>query len=139
MKISMENSCLMVLPISSAARRIRQYNAGMGMGQNTRVTNRHTTAMEGTIIHKEWGMPGATAFAGGVSDSLYGASAYELNFDSVTAKKAWFFFDKEVVCLGAGIRSKAKETVTTTVNQCWLNGSIAIPSGTVSMNNKNNL
>lgn len=99
------------------------------------VTNRHYDNDEGTTIHKEWGIPGSTAFVGGVSDSLYGASAYELDFDSVTAKKAWFFFDKEVVCLGAGIRSHAKETVTTTVNQCWLNGNIVIPSGTVSANN----
>jgi len=54
-------------------------------------------------------MPGATAFAGGVSDSLYGASAFELNFDSVTAKKAWFFFDKEVVCLGAASVAKQRK------------------------------
>ncbi|HSC37383.1 MAG TPA: polysaccharide lyase family 8 super-sandwich domain-containing protein, partial [Chitinophagaceae bacterium] len=95
------------------------------------VTNRHYESDEGTIIYKEWGIAGTTAFAGGVSDSLYGASAYDLDFDSVTAKKAWFFFDKEVVCLGAGIRSKAREVVTTTVNQCWLNENILTSAGTV--------
>jgi chondroitin AC lyase len=99
------------------------------------VTNRHYNNDEGTMIHKEWGIAGATAFAGGVSDSLYGASAYDLDFDSVTAKKAWFFFDKEVVCLGAGIRSKATEAITTTINQCWLNGNILTSAGTMDKGN----
>ncbi|MEI6945578.1 polysaccharide lyase 8 family protein [Paraflavisolibacter sp. H34] len=72
-----------------------------------------------------WGEPGSTAFAGGVSDGVYGATGFELDHDSVTAKKAWFLFDKEVVCLGAGISSPAPEPITTTVNQCWRNGEVA--------------
>jgi len=32
---------------------------------------------------------------GGVSDSSYGASAYQQNYVGVTARKAWFFFDNE--------------------------------------------
>ena len=34
------------------------------------------------------------------------------------AHKAWFFFDEEIVCLGANISSTASEKVYTTVNQC---------------------
>lgn len=34
------------------------------------------------------------------------------------AHKAWFFFDEEIVCLGANIASTASEKVYTTVNQC---------------------
>lgn len=75
-------------------------------------------------LTKFWGEDGYNAFAGGVSDGIYGASGYELDFDSLSAKKAWFFFDKEVVCLGAGIKSNAPENVTTTVNQCLLNGNV---------------
>ena len=67
----------------------------------------------------EWGERGVGAFIGGVSDGVYGASAYQLNYNEVTAKKAWFFFDNEVVCLGAAINSFAKEAITTTVNQAW--------------------
>ena len=71
-----------------------------------------------------WGEPGHNDFAGGVSDSTYGASGYVLDFDSLQAKKAWFFFDKEIVCLGAGISSNTAEPITTTINQCWLNGKV---------------
>ena len=46
---------------------------------------------------------------GGVSDSIYGATAYaymDTNPEVNTgAKKSWYFFDNEVVCLGAGIQS----------------------------------
>ncbi len=71
-----------------------------------------------------WGEQGRNDFAGGVSDGVYGASGYMLDYDSLQAKKSWFFFDKEIVCLGAGINSNAPESVTTTVNQCWLNGEV---------------
>ena len=36
------------------------------------------------------------------------------------AKKAWFFFDNEVVCLGSGINSTSYAPVYTTINQCLL-------------------
>ncbi|WP_158542225.1 polysaccharide lyase 8 family protein [Pedobacter chinensis] len=87
-------------------------------------TSRDYSTDQGATIQKEWGIPGTTTFVGGVSDGIYGASTYDLNNDSVQAKKAWFFFDREVVCLGAGISSEAKETVTTTINQTWLRGNV---------------
>ncbi len=62
---------------------------------------------------------GTDAFSGGVSDSLYGVSAYVVRQDLNTySKKSWFMFDEEVVCLGAGIRSTLPYKVSTTVNQC---------------------
>jgi chondroitin AC lyase len=73
-----------------------------------------------------WEQPGTTNFTGGVSDGLYGASTYSLAYDSVKAKKAWFFFDKEIVCLGAGIQSNTPENITTSVNQCWSKGAVII-------------
>ena len=72
----------------------------------------------------EWGERGISSFVGGVTDGLYGTTAYQLDYDEVRAKKAWFFFDDEIVCLGAGINSFAKEAVTTTVNQTWANGRV---------------
>jgi len=75
-------------------------------------------------LTKFWGENGSNAFAGGVSDGIYGASAYALNYDSLQAKKSWFFFDNEIVCLGAGIKSNTAENITTTVNQSWLNGNV---------------
>ena len=86
------------------------------------VTSRDYASDRPTTIF--WGEDGHNAFAGGVSDGIYGASAYVLNYDSLEAKKSWFFFDHEIVCLGAGIKSSAAENITTTVNQSWLNGTV---------------
>lgn len=77
-------------------------------------------------ITVQWGENGSTAFVGGVSDSIYGVTCYDMDYNEGKAKKAWFFFDKEVVCLGAGISSTSAENITTTINQCWLNGKVKI-------------
>lgn len=70
----------------------------------------------------DWQTPGTSTFAGGVSDSLYGASVYSYTDSyaeiNTSAHKAWFFFDNEVVCLGAGIHSTSQHPVFTTINQC---------------------
>ncbi|HEY8896252.1 MAG TPA: polysaccharide lyase family 8 super-sandwich domain-containing protein [Niastella sp.] len=81
---------------------------------------------EDVLMDKFWGELGSTSFAGGVSDSIYGATAYDMNYDGVKAKKAWFFFDNEVVCLGAGINGTGNNPVVTTLNQCWLNGNVQV-------------
>lgn len=76
-------------------------------------------------LEKFWGHPGDNAYAGGVSDQQYGATAYQLTYDGVSAKKAWFFFDDEVVCLGTDIRSETDKNITTTLNQAWLQGTVS--------------
>lgn len=87
----------------------------------------------------QWGEEGSTSFVGGVSDSVYGATAYEMNYNGVKAKKAWFFFDREVVALGAGINSSEAEHVVTTVNQCWSNGKVALlQNGTINSDGNSN-
>lgn len=92
-------------------------------------TSRDYPDDNGATVLKEWGIPGTTKFVGGVSDGIYGVSCYDLNYDSVQAKKAWFFFDREVVCLGTGIKSSTKENITTTINQTWLRGDVASSNG----------
>ncbi|MBW8330637.1 MAG: hypothetical protein K0M40_01340 [Prolixibacteraceae bacterium] len=74
---------------------------------------------------------GLTDFVGAVTDGKYGAVAYDFKspHDPLTAKKAWFFFDNEYVCLGAGINSRAKLPVATTINQCLLNGDVVVMNG----------
>ncbi|MGF6848926.1 chondroitin AC lyase [Chitinophaga sp. W3I9] len=96
-------------------------------------------------LRTAWGVNfGTTAFAGGVSDSLYGVSALQFSDYNTQARKAWFFFDNEVICLGAGISSTATQPINTTVNQCLLNGAVSanvngsvstITNGTYSYNN----
>jgi len=105
------------------------------------ITCRDYATDEGARIKKEWGIAGTKAFVGGVSDSLYGSTAYEVNFDSITAKKAWFFFDNEVICLGAGINSNAPESITTTINQCWQKGKVLSSGFTdaLAVNSRNTL
>lgn len=92
-------------------------------------TSRDYADDNGATIKSDWGIPGTTKFVGGVSDGIYGVSCYDLNYDSVQAKKAWFFFDQEVVCLGAGIRSESKENITTTINQAWSRGEVLSSNG----------
>lgn len=79
---------------------------------------------EDQLLVEQWGKPAKNQFAGGVSDGRYGASAMQVDYDSVSANKAWFFFDNQVVCLGSGITSQADEPIVTTLNQTWLKGNI---------------
>jgi len=65
-------------------------------------------------------------FVGGVSDGKYGMSVLTMNKFNTKAKKAWFFFDKEIVALGTGIASTAKQEVNTTLNQCYLVGDVMV-------------
>jgi chondroitin AC lyase len=69
---------------------------------------------------------GKTSFVGAATDSNYAAVVFDLDQDDVTAKKAWFFFDEEVVALGAAIKSDASEEVYTSVNQSFLNGAVQV-------------
>jgi chondroitin AC lyase len=73
-----------------------------------------------------WGenATGGSSFAGGVSDSTYGACAMKLQRRGLSAHKAWFYFDDEFVCLGAGINEdNGKAAVYTTMNQCNVSSS----------------
>lgn len=64
---------------------------------------------------------GTDSFSGGVSDSLYGVTAYTVDNDLQTSyRKSWFLFDREIVCLGAGIKSSLEVPINTTLNQCLL-------------------
>ena len=71
---------------------------------------------------------GTTSFAGGVSDGQYGIAAFDFERDGLQARKSWFFFDEEYVCLGAGISCRRRRDVVTTVNQCHMRGSVAAGS-----------
>ena len=82
-----------------------------------------TTCLQGDRPFSPGGA-GKKTFAGGVSDGTYGCAAFDFENDGVTAKKAWFYFDKEFVCLGAGITCAAENAVVTSVNQCLLKGDV---------------
>ena len=71
---------------------------------------------------------GLTDLVGAVTDGKYGAVVFDFKspHDPLAAKKAWFFFDNEYVCLGAGINSSSKLPVATTMNQCLLQGDVVM-------------
>ncbi len=71
-------------------------------------------------------------YAGGVSQGKYGAAGFILGYPSdapafevpkaknISAKKSYFFFDNEIVCLGSDIYDESGYNVVTTVdNRLW--------------------
>lgn len=87
-------------------------------------TMQKPTLPDATQIQKD----GLTNFVGAVTDGLYGAVAFDFKspHDMLETKKSWFFFDKEYVCLGAGIKPKSNLPVATTVNQVLLKSDVKI-------------
>lgn len=93
----------------------------------------------GTTIMQSEEMPpeteiqkrGLTDFVGGLSNGLYGAAVFDFKspHNPLSAKKAWFFFDKEYICLGARLNSSTSRPVVTTLNQCRLEGDFAVSDG----------
>lgn len=80
-----------------------------------------TTPINSSIPQWTLNDKGVSDCCGGVSDSIYGVTSYKYYDTNQKVKtggcKSWFFFDNEVVCLGAGIQSDYK--CVTTIDQCW--------------------
>ncbi|PZQ87648.1 MAG: hypothetical protein DI534_14345 [Leifsonia xyli] len=57
------------------------------------------------------------SFTGGVSDGRYSVAVHSLDRASTQAQKSYFYFDDEMVALGAGIRSTNAAPIHTTINQ----------------------
>lgn len=84
---------------------------------------------------------GLTDFVGAVTDGMYGAVVFDFKspHDGTEAKKSWFFFDEEYVCLGTGIKAKPNLPVVTTLNQTLMRSEVKIAqNGTVSTLPKGN-
>lgn len=77
---------------------------------------------------KEIQKQGLTDFVGGVTDGIYGAAVFDFKspHNPLSAHKSWFFFDKEYICLGAGINSQSNAEAATALNQCRLRGDVTI-------------
>jgi len=86
----------------------------------TCVTSGTTLAPAGTM---------ATSYAGGVSDGTYGAEGLDCHRDGVTARKGWFFLDRGVVCLGAGITGS---NARTSLEQRLADGPVITSAGPLS-------
>ena len=71
---------------------------------------------------------GLTDFVGAVTDGKYGAAVFDFRspHDPLIARKSWFIFDDEYVCLGTGISARQNLPVATTLNQCLLRSDVTI-------------
>lgn len=92
-----------------------------------------TASQKATIpLPAQWGTLGTSNFAGGVSNGSVGVTVFQLNNKeysiNTNAKKAWFMFGNEIVCLGASITSTASEPINTTINQSLLKGDVVVKS-----------
>lgn len=69
---------------------------------------------------------GLTDFVGAVTDGLYGAVVFDFKspHDGLEAKKSWFFFDEEYVCLGTDIRSSPDLPIVSTINQVLMRSEV---------------
>jgi chondroitin AC lyase len=78
---------------------------------------------------------GLTDFVGAATDGNSGVAAFDFKspHDPLGARKSWFFFDNEYVCLGTGIASEASLPVVTTLNQCLLKGAVTALSGNLKV------
>lgn len=96
----------------------------------SRIPGTTTPALTNVPQPAAWGQNGQSNFAGGVSDGIYGVTTYKMvdntNNINTSGKKSWFFFDKEIVCMGSDIRSSNSSPINTTVNQCLLNGKVQV-------------
>jgi len=79
---------------------------------------------QGSLVPNGKACRGRSDFVGGLSDGERGIAAMEYLRDGLRARKAWFFLDRAVVCLGTGIDGDGPEPVLTSVNQCVLNGRV---------------
>ena len=76
----------------------------------------------------EWQLPVAKrSFVGGAFTEDSGASAMELaaSASDLTARKSWFFFDDEIVCLGSDINCLSNNPAETVINQWPLSDAAA--------------
>ena len=76
---------------------------------------------------------GKNEFGGGVSNATSGLIAFEQDYHDVKARKAYFFINDLMLCLGAGIRADKENDVVTSVNQTYLSGDILMGAGSKDM------
>ncbi|QMV41393.1 polysaccharide lyase family 8 super-sandwich domain-containing protein [Cohnella cholangitidis] len=75
---------------------------------------------------KDTNFNNAQTFVGGVTNERYGATAFDFNKLSTSGKKGYFFFDDEMVALGAGIKSTTTDAIHTTLNQSQAVGEVLV-------------
>jgi chondroitin AC lyase len=70
-----------------------------------------------------------SAYAGGVTDGVFGLAAYDYSFDGIEGRKAWFFTPEAMYCFGTAINASKSTPVITSINQCFSSGRITGKNG----------
>lgn len=113
------------------ARSGEEYNNIMPLWDWGKIPGTTSPNLDSIPMSKPWTVYGITDFSGGVSDSIYGCSAYQY-FDensmvNTGGNKGYFFFDDEILCLGSNMHSE--HDFHTTVEQNWGKDSIIVCCG----------
>lgn len=77
-------------------------------------------------VSNAWGYKIEGDFVGGVTDGDNGIAVLQYNRGGLKANKGWFMFDNQIVCLGNGITADTPFSVTTGINQVYLNGDVQV-------------
>jgi chondroitin AC lyase len=83
-----------------------------------------TAVNNGAATRLTWYLFGNNEFAGGVSDGRNGVLAYTHSYNGIQAKKAYFFTNGYLVCMGAGITAMKTQQITTSLDQSIANGPV---------------
>lgn len=84
--------------------------------------NQQATILDGYQIGtNEWG--------GGVSNGRDGAIAFNGRYNDVQTRKAYFFLNGNLFCVGSGIVANKANPILTSVNQCFQQGVITANRG----------
>ncbi len=74
-------------------------------------------------------LEGTNDFGGGLSHYDDGIIAYEHDYNSVQAKKAYIFMNNQMICLGAGIYATKSNEIITSVDQARSSSAISYNNG----------
>ncbi|MDI4644476.1 polysaccharide lyase family 8 super-sandwich domain-containing protein [Cohnella hashimotonis] len=88
------------------------------------------------VLTKDGNFNNPRTFVGGVTNERYGATAFDFNKLSTSGKKGYFFFDDEMVALGAGIASTNAAPIHTTLNQSKAVGDVIVDGQTMAEGTK---
>lgn len=84
------------------------------------------------VLTKDGNFNNPKTFVGGVTNERYGATAFDFNKLNTSGKKGYFFFDDEMVALGAGIASTNTAPIHTTLNQSQAIGEVLVDGNPIA-------
>lgn len=83
-----------------------------------------TTCDQGNDNLKPTNKASVTDYAGVIGDEDSGIAAMIYKRNELSAHKAWFMLDDEIICIGAGITGETQGPVYTSIQQSWKKGDV---------------